>query len=322
MRTLQSFSALAMVLVAPAVARAEAQRIVPVEILVAGDEDDADRARVEGQLSDLAVDVRVLRGAEATRPPADGALRIAFETTDDRSRRVTLTNTATGFVQARRIELPNGPAALSAQRESVALTARRMVKAQLEASPAPVPEASKVEPSPWSFGALAGAAGTAALEGNMVGLRGEIRGVARRHELRFDLGLAGVHRAFDDGGYRWSVEGLGPVAMVGVDRAWGASRLYAGVGASFLFGSRNALPGVGQVGAPEASRFVALPRLEVAWSRRVTERFALGIAIAVESELPRTTYQREGAAEPERIGASPVIEPSLALQGAWESEAR
>ena len=322
MRTLRTYTAMAMVLVAPAVARAEAQRIVPVEILVTCDEDDADRSRIEGQLSDLAVDVRVLRGPELARPPTDGALRIAFETTDDRSRRVTLTNTATGFVQARRIELPNGPAALSAQRESVALTARRMVKAQLEAAPPSAPEAPRAEPTRWSFGALAGASGTAAVEGSMVGLRGEIRGIARRAELRFDLGLAGVHRAFDQAGYRWNVEGVGPVAMVGLDRAWESSRLYVGVGASYVVGVRAAEPGAGQLGAPEASRSFVLPRVEAAWSRKVTERVAVGVAIAVEAELPRTTYQREGAAGPVGIGESPVLEPSLALQCAWDAEGR
>lgn len=311
-----------MVLAAPAAVRAEAQRILPVEILVTCDADDADRARIEGQLSDLAVDVRVLRGIETARPPADGALRIAFETTDDRSRRVTLTNTATGFVQARRIELPNGPAALSAQRESVALTARRMVKAQLEAAPPSVPESPRAEPTRWSFGALAGASGTAAVEGSMVGLRGEIRAFARRSELRVDLGLAGVHRAFEEGGYRWNVEGLGPVAMVGLERAWESSKLYAGVGASYVVGVRAADPRAGQVGAPDASRSFVLPRLEASWSRKVTERFAVGVAIAVEAELPRTTYQREGAAGLAGLGRSSILEPSLALQGTWDAEAR
>jgi hypothetical protein len=322
MRSLRTSSAAALVIAATSAARAEALRIVPVEILVATDEDDADRSRIEGQLSDLAVDVRVLRGADLARLPADGALRIAFETTDDRSRRVTLTNTASGFVQARRIELPNGPAALSAQRESVALTARRMIKAQLEASPTPPPEAPKAVSQRWAFGALAGAAATADIEGAMVGLRGEIRGTAKYTDLRFDVGLAGVHRAFERDGYRWTVEGIGPVAMVGLERAWGTSSLYAGVGAAYVFGVRAVEPGAGQVGAPDAARSFVLPRIEVAWSRKVTERFALGVALSAETEFPRATYRREGAAGLEGLAESSILEPAIALQGAWDAEAR
>jgi hypothetical protein len=329
MRTLRTLSAAALLLAAPSAVRAEPQRIVPVEIVVASDEDDADRARVEGQISDLAVDVRVLRGAAIAQPPAADALRIAFETTDDRSRRVTLTNVATGFSQARRVELPNGPAALSAQRESIALTARRMIKAQIEASPAtasargPAAEGAREGargPVPWAFGALVGVAGSGTVEGAMLALRGEARGFARRGGLRVDLGVAGVHRAFDADGYRWSVEGLGPVAMVGVERAWASSTLYAGVGAAYVVGVRAADPGAGQRAAPEAGRGFALPRVEVAWRRPLAARVTLGVAVAAELELPRTRYLREGESGPVPIGASPALEPSLALQAAWDTE--
>jgi hypothetical protein len=110
--------------------------------------------------------------------------------------------------------------------------------------------------------------------------------------------------------------------MVGLERAWESSRLYVGIGASYVVGVREAAPGAGQLGAPDASRSFVLPRLEAAWSRTIADRFAVGVAIAVEAELPRTTYQREGAAGPEGIGESSALEPSLALQGAWDAEAR
>jgi hypothetical protein len=312
---------LALALLAPAAARAEAVRIVPVEVLVACDEDDADRLRVEGQLSDLAVEVRALRGAEAASPPASGALRIAFETTEDRSRRVTLTVAATGKSQSRRVELPNGPAALSAQRESIALTARRMVKAQLEAPPVE-PESQPMPGDPWRFGALAGASGALAAEGTMMGLRGEIRALVRRGGLRMDVGFAGVQRSFDADGYQWTVAGLGPVALLGVEAAWEHSRLYAGIGASYVISTSEATVSGGPISASDAVRSFVLPRLEVAWFHDVATGLSLGVSIAAESELPRTDYKRTGSSGSELLATSAIVEPSFGVQLAWDAEAR
>ena len=302
----------ALVVAAPAVARADLQRIVPVEIVVAGDEDDAARARIEGQLSDLPVDVR----AESEGAPAEGALRVTFATTEARSRRVTVEDTRSGAKQTRLIEFPNGPAALSEQREFVAISARRMIKTLLDerAKPAPpTPPAPAPEPK-ISYALLTGAAGTLAFEGTLAGLRGEVRGLGRRGPWRVDLGLAGVYRAFDVRGYRWSVEGLGPVALVGFERAWDGTRLYAGVGASYVVGMRRA---EGPSATPDLGRSFVLPRLEVAYAREIGAGMSVGVNLAFESEFPRVGYQVQGENGVETLADSPILEPSLGVQFGW-----
>jgi len=305
----------ALVVAAPSAVRAEAQRIVPVEIVVAGDEDDAARARIEGQLSDLAVNVRAV-SASGEGAAAPGALRVTFDTTDALSRRVTVTDTASGAKQTRVVELPNGPAALSAQRESVALSARRMIKALLDerAKPLAPPPAPAPSGATISYGLLTGASGTLAFAGGLAALRGDVRGVARLGPWRLDVGLAGVHRAFDVRGYRWSVEGLGPVVLLGVERAGEASRLYAGLGGTYVVGTRR---GEGPSATPERERSAFLSRLEGAYLREVGAGMALGVSVAIESEFPRVGYQVEGAAGLETLADSPIVEPSLGLQFTW-----
>ncbi len=300
--------------VAPAVARAEAQRIVPVEIVVAGDEDDAARARIEGQLSDLAVDVRVVVAGRDVFA-AEGALRVTFETTEALSRRVTVVDTLRGARQTRVVELPNGPAALSAQRESVALSARRMIKAFLDEGPrAEVDPSLSEKKQDVGFAILSGASGTLAFEGSLMGLRGDVRGLARYGGWRADLGLAGVYRTFDVRGYRWSVEGLGPVALVGFERAFDATRVYVGVGASYVVGTRRA---EGPSATADLGRSFVLPRLEVAYAREIGAGLSLGVNLAFESEFPRVGYQVQGLNGIETLLDSPLVEPSLGLQFGW-----
>lgn len=301
--------------VAPAVARAEAQRIVPVEIVVAGDEDDAARVRIEGQLSDLAVDVRVVVAGRDLLP-AEGALRVTFETSEALSRRVTVVDTRSGARQTRVVELPNGPAALSAQRESVALSARRIIKAFLDEGPRAAATAPSLagKSQEMTFALLSGASGTLAFEGSLLGLRGDVRGLARYGAWRADLGLAGVYRTFDVRGYRWSVEGLGPVALVGFERAFDATRLYVGVGASYVVGTRRA---EGQSATPDLAKSFFLPRLECAVARELGAGTSVGLNLAIESEFPRTGYQLQGAAGTETLTDSPLLEPSLGVQVTW-----
>lgn len=305
------------VLAMPPRARAESQRIVPVDIVVACDEDDATRARVEGQLSDLPVDVRIVRaGSDGT---TEGALRVSFETTDDASRRVTVVDARSGKAQSRRIELPDGPAALSTQRESVALTSRRMVKgfldARTQAAASPTPEPRLGTRESWHFGALAAASGSVGIGASMHGLRGEFRGTATYGVVRIDLGLAGVYRAFDVDGHAWTVEGLGPVVALGMEQPWGVSRLYVGIGASYVVGTRIA---TGPQAAPDSSRSFVLPRLEVAYRRPVGSGILLGVSLAAEAELPRMGYEIETAHGPETLANSDVIEPSVGLQCSWD----
>ena len=305
------------VLAMPPRARAESQRIVPIDIVVACDEDDATRARVEGQLSDLPVDVRIVRSRSGGT--TEGVLRVSFETTDDASRRVTVSDSRSGKTQSRRIELPDGPAALSTQRESVALTSRRMVKAFLDAraqaaaSPTPEPRPSTRES--WHFGALAGASGSVGIGASMHGLRGDIRGTATYGVVRIDLGLAGVYRAFDVDGHEWAVEGLGPVVGLGVEQPWGASRLYVGFGASYVVGTRIA---TGPQAAPDKARSFVLPRFEVAYRRPVGSGILLGFSLAAEAALPRMGYEIETAYGPETLANSDVLEPSVGLQCSWD----
>ncbi len=305
------------VLAMPSRARADSQRIVPVDIVVACDEDDATRARVEGQLSDLPVDVRIVRaGSDGT---TEGALRVSFETTDDASRRVTVLDSRSGKTQSRRIELPDGPAALSSQRESVALTSRRMVKgfldARAQATALPTPESRPAIRESWHFGALASASGSVGIGASMHGLRGDLRGTATCGVVRVDLGLSGVYRAFDVDGHAWAVEGLGPVVGIGVEQPWGASRLYVGIGASYVVGTRIA---TGPQAAPDTSRSFVLPRLEVAYRRPVGSGIWLGVLLAAEAELPRMGYEVQTAHGLETLASSDVLEPSVGLQCSWD----
>ena len=322
-------------LAAGAVAHAEAQRIVSVEILVTNAEDDATRARVLGQLSDLPVEVR------AVAPGAVGGstLRIAFETTGDGSRRVTVTNLSTREALVRRIELPNGPEAVSAQRESIALTTRRMVKALIESATASsrgsdvagalahapsepggpldgTPESQgSSEENPWSFGVRARAGIGFASEGPMRSLRGEVRGMTRRRQLRVDLGAAATHRAFEADDLRWSVAGFGPVATAGYEHRGAASRVTFAAGATVVFARRYA---EGPAATSDAEYTFVLPRLEAGYAHALSPTTSLGVVVAVESEFPRRTYTLGSPGGDAVLASSAWVEPSLALELSWD----
>ena len=268
-------------------ASAETLRIEHVDVVIVAGEDEATLARVEGQTSDLPVELHAVRAGEATSSP----LRVTFETTDDRSRRITVSDLRTGRTQSRRIELPDGAAALSTQREALALTARRMLKAALEASSAPVPEP---RPAPldarksWHFGVIATAAGSLGFASALRGLRGDVRATATHGLWRIDLGLAGVYRTFEASEYRWAVEGLGPMVAMGIEQPWGSSRLYAGFGASYVVGTRTA---DGAAATGDTSDGFVLPRVELALRYPVAAGLWCGISLAAEVALPQTDYR-------------------------------
>ena len=293
---------------------AETLRIEHVDVVIVAGEDEATLARIEGQTSDLPVEIHAVRPEAAASSP----LRVSFETRDDRSRRITLSDARTGRTQSRRIELPDGPAALSTQREALALTARRMIKAALEGSNSPPPEPIPVHADArksWQFAAIATAAGSLGPSSSLRALRGDLRATGRHGLWRFDLGLAGVRRAFEVSGYRWAVEGLGPMVALGLEQPWGSSRLYAGFGASYVVGTRVA---DGAAAAGDADKGFVLPRLELALRYPVAAGLWCGISLAAEAEWPQTDYRLQRASGGETLASSDVIEPSAGLQFSWD----
>ena len=292
----------------------QTQRIVAVDVVVACDEDEAARSRIEGQFSDLPVTVRGVAGGEVP----SGAIVVTFETADDASRRITVTDLRTGRNQARRIELPDGPAALSGQRELVALTARRMVKALLDTPVGPVDPSARETDKRWKIAALAAASGSVGVESAAVGLRADVRALASYGGLRVDVGMTGATTSFDAGGYRWQVDGVGPILGIGVEHPWDVACIYVGLTAAYVMGSRA---GEGGSAAPRASSAMVLPRLEFAYRRPLGVGIWIGISLGLGAQLPRVSYEFQGLAGVKKLVDSDVLAPSAGLQFVWDGPA-
>jgi hypothetical protein len=102
---------------------------------------------------------------------------------------------------------------------------------------------------------------------------------------------------------------------MGVEEPWGSSRLYAGIGASYVVGTRTA-DGAAATGATNEA-FV-LPRVEVALRYPVASGLWCGISLAAEAALPRVDYRIQRSAGVEALATTDLVEPSAGLQFSWD----